>query len=120
MGVKLLTNLDPQLCLKLAWRAAQDRGYSLTSIGETTKRFTASKGNAILGVIAGALAPHCVFQIGVESYPDANELMLDMNSPWLSGASGVRYVREQATELLDAIVAAIEKEGGKIIERKEY
>jgi hypothetical protein len=120
MGVKLLTNMDPQLCLKLAWRAAQDRGYALTPLSDTTRRFTASKGNMIVGVLAGSLAPHCVFKIGVESYPDANELVLEMNSPWLSGASGVRKVKQAAEELIDAIVSAVEKEGGKITERKEF
>ena len=49
MGLKLLTNMDAQLCLKLAWRTAQDLGYSLTPLGDCAKRFTASKGNIVLG-----------------------------------------------------------------------
>jgi hypothetical protein len=120
MGLKLLTNMDPQLCLKLAWRTAQDRGYALTPLGECAKRFTASKGNILIGVLAGAFAPHCVFQIGVEAYPDANELILEMNSPWISGAVGLRKVRSQAEELMQAIACAIEKEGAAILERKEF
>ncbi|HZZ79564.1 MAG TPA: hypothetical protein VFE62_13670 [Gemmataceae bacterium] len=120
MGLKLLTNMDPHLCLKLAWRLAQDRGYSLTPLTENCKRFTASKGNMIVGVLAGALAPRCVLEVSVETYPDANELVVESNSPWLSGAGGVRKVKQQAEELMDATVSAIEKEGGKIIERKEF
>jgi hypothetical protein len=42
MGMKLLTNLDAQMCLKLAWRAAQDRGYTLTPLHDGCKGFTAS------------------------------------------------------------------------------
>ena len=121
MGMKLLTNMDAQLCLKLAWRTAQDLGYSLTPLGDCAKRFTASKGNILLGAIAGALAPRSVFEICVETYPDANELILELNSPWLSsGIGGVRKVRRQADEFLQAVVCAIEKEGGVILERKEF
>jgi hypothetical protein len=120
MGLKLLTSMDPQLCLKLAWRTAQDRGYALKPLDACAKRFTASKGNKLLGMLAGALAPHCVFEIAVEAYPDANELVLEMNTPWVSGAAGIRKVRRQADELLQAIACAIEKEGATILERKEF
>src|SRR5260370_40940902 len=113
--------MDPQLCLKLAWRAAQDRGYALTPLGECAKRFTATKGNILIGVLAGALAPRCVFEIAAEAYPDANELVLEMNSPWLSGGiGGGRKVRRQADELMQAIACAIEKEGGIVLDRKEF
>jgi hypothetical protein len=121
MGLKLLTNMDPQLCIKLAWRTAQDRGYALPPLDDCARRFTASKGNGLLGMLlAGALAPHCVFEIAVEAYPDANELVLQMNSPWVSGAAGIRKVKRQADELLQAIACAIEKEGAKVLERKEF
>jgi hypothetical protein len=120
MGLKLLTNMDPQLCLKLAWRTAQDRGYSLTPLGECSKRITASKGNVLISVLAGALAPHCVFEIAVETYPDANELVLQTNTPWMTGAAGISKVRRQADELMQAITCAIEKEGATVLERKEF
>jgi hypothetical protein len=120
MGLKLLTNMDPQLCLKLAWRTAQDRGYSLTPLGDGARSFTASKGNKLLGVLAGALAPHCVFEIAAEAYPDANELVLQMSTPWVSGTAGIRKVRRQADELLQAIANAVEKEGATVLERKEF
>jgi hypothetical protein len=121
MGLKLLTDMDAQLCLKLAWRTAQDLGYSLTPLGDCAKRFTASKGNIVLGALAGSLAPHCVFEITVETYPDANELIMEMNSPWLiSGSGGMRKIRSQADDLLQAVACAIGKEGAKVLERKEF
>jgi hypothetical protein len=121
MGLKLLTDMDALLCLKLAWRTAQDLGYSLTPLGDCAKRFTASKGNIVVGALAGALAPHCVFEIAVESYPDANELILEMNSPWLSsGIGGIRKIRRQADDFLQAVACAIEKEGATVLERKEF
>jgi hypothetical protein len=120
-GVKLSTQLEPQVCLKLAWRAAQDLGYTLTPIEDGAKRFTATKGSLIANVLAGPLAPQCVFTITAESYPDANELSLERNDPWLSsGKIGVSKVKRHADELMSAIASAIENAGGSIIERKEY
>ncbi|MSQ94581.1 MAG: hypothetical protein EXR98_08485 [Gemmataceae bacterium] len=120
-GTKILTKLDAAICLKAAWRAAQDLGFSLTPIADGAKSFTATKGSAVVALIAGAFAPQCVFQISVESYSDANELVLQKNKPWLSsGAVGVNKVNRQAEDLLSAIVRAIEKEGGAILERKEF
>jgi hypothetical protein len=120
-GLKLLTKLDPQTCLKAAWRTAQDLGFSLPPLEECAKRFTATKGNALMSVITGAFAPHCVFDISVAAYTDANEVVLEKNKPWLiSGAVGVSKVNRQADELMRAIGCAIEKEGGTILERKEF
>ncbi|MSU80724.1 MAG: hypothetical protein EXS16_21880 [Gemmataceae bacterium] len=120
-GIKLLTNLDPKKCLKVAWRTAQDMGYSLSPIEETSKRFGATKGNLLMNLIAGPLAPRSAFEITVESYSDTNEVSLETNQPWItSGAIGVSRVRKRADELLDAIGRAIENEGGAIQGRKEY
>jgi hypothetical protein len=120
-GTKILTKHDARACLKLAWRSAQDLGYALTPIDDCSLRFTATKGSAVVGFLAGPLAPYCRFQISVESYGDANELVLEKNSPWFtSGAVGVSRVNRQADELLNAIVCAIERDGGTIQERREF
>ncbi len=120
-GIKLLTNLDPKTCLKIAWRTAQDLGYSLSPIEDSSKRFSAAKGNLLISLLAGPLAPRSSFEITVESYRDANEVSVETNQPWItSGAIGVSKVRRRADELLDAIAAAIEGEGGIIQGRKEY
>jgi hypothetical protein len=120
-GIKLLTKLDAEVCLKLAWRAAQDLGFTLTPLGAEVKRFTATKGNALIGMIAGALAPYCDFQISIETYPDANEIVLHKNKPWLTGGKvGVGKVDRQAEELLIAITRAIECEGSAVVGRKEF
>ncbi len=121
-GLKLLTKFDAQTCLKVAWRKAQDRGYRLPPLEECAKRFTATKGSALVSMIAGPFAATpCVFQISVEEYGDANEVVLEKNKPWLvSGAAGVSKVNQQAEELMSAIACAIEKEGGTILERKEF
>ncbi|MBI1831381.1 MAG: hypothetical protein HYR84_08025 [Planctomycetes bacterium] len=120
-GLKLLTKLEPQTCLKLAWRTAQDLGFTLTPIDDSSKRFSATKGSAVWGFIAGALSPHCAFEISVAAYGDANEVVLEKNTSWLtSGTIGVAKVNQQADDLMRAIAAAIEKEGGTIMERKEF
>jgi hypothetical protein len=120
-GIKLLTKLDPPTCLKAAYRAAQDLGFSLTPLSASCKRFTATKGNALVSIIVGPFAPHCHFEISAESYADANELVLEKNTPWLTtGSVGVSKVKKQADDLMTAIACAIEKEGGSILERKEF
>lgn len=120
-GLKLSTQLDPQTCLKLAWRAAQDRGYALTPIDDDSKRFTATKGSLIASVLAGPFAPQCVFQVTAESYPDCVEVSLERNHPRLmAGKIGADKVKRQADELFSAIASAVEKAGGTIKERKEY
>jgi len=120
-GVKLLTQLDPQTCLKVAWRVAQDQGFSLTPIEECSKRFTATKGSVLGNMLGGFLTPQCVIQVTVEKYPDTNEVSVERNEPWLSaGKIGVGKVKRQADELANAIACAIENAGGTITERKEY
>jgi hypothetical protein len=120
-GLKILTKLDTQTCLRAAWRTAQDLGFALTPLEDCSKRFTATKGNALISVIAGPFAPHCVFEISAQSYGDANEVVLEKNKPWLTtGAAGVSKVNRQAEDLMQAIGCAIEKEGGTILERKEF
>ena len=119
-GLKLLTKHDAQVCLKVAWRAAQDLGYSITPIAEGSKRFTATKGSALLSMVP-LMPPRCDFQVWVETYPDTNEVGVERNEPWLtSGKIGVSRVKRQAEELIGAIAAAIEKAGGTIMERKEF
>ena len=115
-GIKLLTKLDPQTCLKIAWRMAQDLGFSLTPLDESARRFSATKGS----ILAGPFAPPCHFEISVASYSDANEIILEKNNPWLTGAIGVGKVNRQAEDLISAIAAAIEKEGSTTLERKEF
>jgi hypothetical protein len=120
-GVKLLTKLDAPTSLKAAWRAAQDLGFSLPKLEECAKRFTASKGNALVSMIAGSLAPHCAFQISVETYNDATEVVVEWSKPWITtGTSGVAKVNKQADDLLAAIACGIEKAGGAVSERKEF
>jgi hypothetical protein len=120
-GLKLLTKLEPQTCLRLAWRAAQDLGFSLQPLEDGATRFTATKGSALMSVIAGPFAPQCVFEISAAAYADANEVVLEKNEPWLiSGAAGVSKVKRQAEDLMHAIGCAIEKVGGAVLERKEF
>jgi hypothetical protein len=120
-GVKLLTKHDPKLCLKAAFRAAQNLGFNVTPIDDNSKRFSATKGNFLLSALAGPFAPRCDFQVSVETYLDTTEVVLDINKPWLSsGSVGVRKVKEQADALLRDIISAIEKDGGKIAERREF
>jgi hypothetical protein len=121
-GLKLRTKLESAKCLKVAWRTAQDLGYSLTPIDDGSKSFTATKGSLLTSMLAGSLlAPYCYFQISTTIYADFNEVVLEKNKPWLtSGAVGVGRVNRQAEDLIGAIAGAIEKEGGSILEKKAF
>ena len=46
-AIKLLTKFDAHKCLKAAYRAAQDQGFTLTPIDDRSTRFTASKGSPV-------------------------------------------------------------------------
>jgi hypothetical protein len=120
-GVKVLTDLDAHKALRSAWRAAQNQGYNLTSAGLDIPRFEAKKGHALFRILAGPLAPYCQFRVSVETYASGTEIVLEKNMPWLTtGALGVRRVNRQADELADAIGTALQEDGGKVLEKKEF
>ncbi len=120
-GVKVLTDLDPDKALRSAWRAAQDAGFGLTSLGLDVPQFLAQKGHILLSLVAGALAPYCRFKVSVEKYDHGTEVVLEKSLPWLTtGALGVRRVNREAAALMDAVAAALEHDGGKVLERKEF
>lgn len=120
-GFKLLTALDPPTCLKIAWRTAQNLGYELTPIDDHSRRFTATRGSLVGALFGGLFAPRHILQISVASYPDANEIVVERNEPWLSsGAIGVSKVKRAAEELVNAIARAVEAAGSTIVERREF
>jgi hypothetical protein len=118
-GFKLVTDLEPDACLQIAWRTAQDAGFRLTAIENWS--FHAKRGNVVLSAIAGPIAPHCNFKISAHRYEDGTtDVVLEKNSPWLtSGRIGVNRVQAQAEELADKIETALREQGGKIVSRKE-
>lgn len=120
-GLKLVTGLDAHTSLRSAWRAAQEQGYTLTSLGLDVPKFEARKGHVFWSMLVGPLAPHCKFLVSVESYASGTEVVLEKTLPWVtSGAVGVSRVNRQAEELMDAIARAIETDGGQVLERKEF
>lgn len=120
-GLKLITDLAPEKALRSAWRAAQDQGYSLRSLGLDVPQFEARKGHVLLSMLVGPLAPYRLFKISVEPYPQGAAVILDKTLPWITtGAVGVGRVHRQADDLMDAIAAALGEDGGKVVERKEF
>jgi hypothetical protein len=120
-GLKVLTDLDSHKALRSAWRAAQEQGYSLASPGLDEPRFEARKGHVVWSMLVGPLAPYLHFKVSVEKYDNGCEVVLDKTLPWITtGAVGVGRVNRQAEELMDAIAAALEKDGGRVLERKTF
>ena len=121
-GYKVLTNLAPDRCLKAAWRAAQDCGFRLKPLADGATQFRAKKGHWALNVLAGNLfTPRCDIKVSTQQYDNGTEVVLEMDVPWVTtGALGVRRANNQATALVDAIAETLKKEGGEVIERKEF
>src|SRR3954452_23411583 len=115
-GLKFTTNLDGETLHKLAFRRAQDLGYTVRATSDRV--FSATMGNVALSVLA--LASRCDFRVSVESYDDGNELVLERNSPWFLGTIGVARVKSNANDLFKAIKEEVLKRGGKITNEKEF
>lgn len=124
-GHKIMTDLEPPKALRTAWRAAQDQGFALTPapLPEDAHDFTAHKGSRWLNMLGGNLfTPHCRFKVSVERYDRGTEVVLETASAAtvMTGAIGARRIGRQAAELADAVAQALQADGGRIIERKEY
>lgn len=120
-GLKVVTDLQPDKALRSAWRAAQEQGFSLTSAGLDVPRFEARKGHVIISHFLGPLAPYRHFNVSVEPEARGSAVILDKTLPWITtGLVGVGRVHRHADDLMDAIVAAIEHDGGSVLERKDF
>jgi len=115
-GLKFTTNLDGETLFKLAFRRAQDMGYTVRATGE--RAFSATMGNVALSLLA--LSSHCDFRISIEAYDDGHELVLERNSPWLLGAIGVARVKSNARDLCQGIKDEVAARGGKVTNEKEF
>jgi len=117
-GIKIVTDMDPETALQLAWRAAQDLSFTLTPIAGGS--FCASKGHSILSFLVGPAAPHCQFKIAAQKYPDGStDLVLERNNAWMSGRIGLRRIMAEAEALMQKAAEAIETNGSKVKERRE-
>src|SRR5262245_59137432 len=97
-GQKLLTNLDADTLFKTAFRRAQNMGYTVREVGP--RAFSAQSGNILTKML---MASHCDFRIDVETYPDGNELVLERNTPLLSGVLVRGRIKGLAADLMKAI-----------------
>jgi hypothetical protein len=117
-GIKLVTDVDAEQGLQMAWRAAQDLGFELTPIQDGA--FQASKGRLFWSILVGPAAPHCQFKLSAHRYGDGTtDLVLERNGAWTSGLIGKRRIKGEAVALIEKVAEAIQKNGGRVIERKE-
>lgn len=115
-GFKFTTNLDADRLYELAFRRAQELGYTVREADQ--RAFTATQGNFALAMTG--LSPKCSFRIDIESYPDGNELVLERNVPAWSGVIGVSRVKAKAAELIEHLKAAVRQTGGTVGKEKEF
>jgi hypothetical protein len=118
-GIKLVTDVDADRLVQLAWRTAQDLGFKLTPVKDAA--FAATKGHALWSLVAGAAALKCDFKVSTHHYADGTtDLMLERDGSWLMGGMlGDRRARNEADTLMQKVADAIAQSGGKVIERKE-
>ena len=114
-GLKFTTNLDADALYKLAFRRAQNLGYTVRAAGD--QAFTAASGSVALSVLA--VSSYCDFRVSVEKYADGNELILERNTPWLLGVIGVARVKNKANDLMKNIKADVVQQGGRVLQEKE-
>jgi hypothetical protein len=117
-GLKFTTNLDPDSLYKIAFRHAQDLGYTVRDLGG--RAFSATAGNAALNVLSGALHVHCDFRVAIHQYDDGNELVLERNAPWWTGMIGVSRVKSKAAELIGKIKEEVHLRGCSLMREKEF
>lgn len=114
-GLKLLTNCDADTLYKTAFRRAQNLGYTVREVG--LRAFSAKSGNVLTKLL---MASHCDFRIDVETYPDGNELVLERNSPMLSGMLVRGRIKGLARDLMTAIKEDVAAAGGEILRESEF
>jgi hypothetical protein len=122
-GYKVLTDLAADKCLKTAWRTAQDQGFSLSGLEPDGQHFIARKGNWLLNLLGGNLfTPFCQFKISAVPYDNGTEVVVEREQRALvsTGAIGAMRIQRQGSDLIDAIAAALQQEGGKVLDKKEF
>ena len=117
-GIKLVTDMDAKTLFKLAYREAQDKGFTVAKLGNG--EFTAKRSNLALSIVLGAFVAYCDFHIAIEDCDDETELVLERNSPWWTGIIGVQRVKSWAKDLVKTIGEAIVDEGNEVIREKEF
>ncbi len=121
-GYNVLTDLEPDKCLETAWRTAQERGFTLSGLEPSGRTFLARKGNWLLNHLGGNLfTPYCRFKFTITSHARGSELVLELEDAATvhTGKIGAWRIGRQEEKLLDAIAAAVEREGGRVLERGE-
>ena len=117
-GLKFTTDMDADALYKIAFRRAQDLGYTTRGLGDNA--FAATMGNMPLSVVVGAFVAYCDFRVDIEEYEDGNELVLERNTPWWTGMIGVSRVKSKALELVNHIKDEVNLRGGKVKREKEF
>lgn len=118
-GIRIVTNLDRAQVIKLAKDVARDQGFAVKAQADVG--FSLRKGSVALGILAAPVAPYCNFSLLVEPGRDQTvEVILERNTPWWGGIVAVNQVQKRAEDLMDAIAAHIETDGGKVMKRTAF
>jgi hypothetical protein len=117
-GLKFTCDLDAEALYKIAFRRAQDLGFTVRAADD--RAFVATSGSLPLSFVVGAFVAYCDFRVDVEEYEDGNELVLERNTPWWAGMIGVSRVKAKANQLVQNIKDEVELRGGKVTREKTF
>jgi hypothetical protein len=118
-GFALSTNAPPLHVRDTAVNCAASMGFAV--VPETDWAFRASKGSTLAGALLGAFIPVCRFRLSVTSSPDGmTHLQVERNSPWWTGAVGIRRVKNRARDLTTAIGSALSSQGAMVQPPREF
>jgi hypothetical protein len=117
-GLKFTTDADTATLLKLAFRRAEEMGFAVTEMGNLSLRIR--RGSLLLGIFTNLIVAYCDFELSVEEYDDANEVVLEWESPWWLGVVGVARTKGRAKELMKNLRDEVALRGSRIFDDKEF
>ena len=118
-GIRILTDVNPEVAMKAASRAAKRLEFKVYRVDDW--ELVAQRGNLALSIFVGAFVAYCYFHVRVFSdRGDRVEIEIERNSPWWTGLIGVNRVKNWAKSLADEIENEIEAQGFKLYGRKNF
>lgn len=104
--------------VKLARACARDLGFRLEASRDDD--FRARKGTLFWAIVGGAFVLYVDLGVRVDPAEDGDELevTLDWSSPWWTGLIGVGRTKSAVIALADELEAAVEDDGGEVVERR--
>jgi hypothetical protein len=118
-GFSIGTDLDEDRAIAAALEAARGLGFAVAPV--TGREFLARRGSLFKSLLLGPFAPYCKFRVSAVCLEDgASEVVVQRNTPWWTGFTGLRKVDVAALRLAEAVAEALTTAGGNVFSRVQY